>query len=992
MRRQGGVLSAEAFCPQLNGGRGAYVWVNATGLYDATGRRLGAIETIRDISAIRETAQRQEQTLRRQEAINQLHNSLLGTELLTDKLRHITELVVRTFSADFCRIWLVEPGDLCASGCMHAGADDPQHRCRDRQHCLHLLASAGRYTHLDGKVHCRVPFGCYKIGRIASGDEQKFVIRDVTSDERVHDRDWARALGLRSFAGYQMRVPGGETLGVLALFSMRDLSPDEDAQLEALANMTAQVVQNCRTDEELRENEERFHAIVANTHDGIAVTDPAGVLTMVNAAFCRLVARTEAELIGQHVLALVPADEQEKLRALSRRLISEQSVHDELRFRRPDHSVVQVEGSFVVILLRSGAICVGSFRDITARAATIQALRESEEKFRALAENTSDVIIRLDHEHRLLYANPAVAGWSGKPPEAHLLRTFSDLGYPAELCAHWRQVIDGMFAGQQPQRFEFQLPDGRWFDSMLFPEFDQDGNMHSILATSRDVSENKRVARELECLHSQQRALLDNIPDMIWFKDTDGRYLAANQTFLRSCGKPEQAVLGRDEAAVWPAPVAESLRADDETVLRNARQQRWEKTIDGFADGRRRMEIIKTPVRGGDGTMLGTVGTAHDLTRRWLMEQELRANEEKYRTLVENIDLIVYRRLPLPDALLLYANSATLRLFNLAELPTPERQRRLPLLQATWQPGSAAHELARETERLGEVRNREMVVRDGQGRERVLRITALAHRDDDGAIDYVDVVGEDITDERRLQQRMTQAERLAALGRLSAAVAHEMNQPLNAIRNFCQDIVLSYRDGLPVSADEVSFNLGKAVEQVDRLADIIRNMRVFVKNGSDSMMEKVAVARLLRYPLALMEAQLRSHGIELEAPAPDPALIVQGNEARLQQVLVNLLTNARDAVLALAPGCPRRITLAAVGDSQQRKVRITVCDTGSGMRLEDVSKVFEPFFTTKGPDKGTGLGLAVSYEIVQQHSGLLQAQVMPEGGMLFTVILPLVSE
>ena len=99
-----------------------------------------------------------------------------------------------------------------------------------------MLASSGRYTHVDGKAHRRVPFGAYKIGHIASGEDHKFLTNDVAHDPLVHDHQWARELGLVSFAGYQLRIPGAEALGVLSLFAKHPILPAEDALLERIEN------------------------------------------------------------------------------------------------------------------------------------------------------------------------------------------------------------------------------------------------------------------------------------------------------------------------------------------------------------------------------------------------------------------------------------------------------------------------------------------------------------------------------------------------------------------------------------------------------------------------------------------------------------------------------------------------------------------------------------------------------------------------------------
>ena len=133
--------------------------------------------------------------------------------------------------------------------------------CRYRDKCLHLLASSGRYTHTDGKDHRRVPFGCYKIGLVASDQEHKFITNDVQNDSRVHNHEWARELGLISFVGYQLRVPGGETMGVLALFAKHPILPAEDAVLDGLSSTVALVIQQAVSEETERQSKNRYRSV-----------------------------------------------------------------------------------------------------------------------------------------------------------------------------------------------------------------------------------------------------------------------------------------------------------------------------------------------------------------------------------------------------------------------------------------------------------------------------------------------------------------------------------------------------------------------------------------------------------------------------------------------------------------------------------------------------------------------------------------------------------
>ena len=187
--------------------------------------------------------------------LNRLNKELLGFGRLEEKLKRITDNIVKLFNADFARIWLTKSGDRCDSGCIRADTKNQEHICTQRNLCLHLASSSGRYTHIDGKMHSRVPFGCYKIGRIAAGEIPKYLSNDIINDEFIHDKEWARNLGLTSFAGYQLTSATNKTVGVMAVFSKRFISSDTDSLLESLADTTAYVIHSANTEMALLQSE-----------------------------------------------------------------------------------------------------------------------------------------------------------------------------------------------------------------------------------------------------------------------------------------------------------------------------------------------------------------------------------------------------------------------------------------------------------------------------------------------------------------------------------------------------------------------------------------------------------------------------------------------------------------------------------------------------------------------------------------------------------------
>lgn len=225
---------------------------NVDYLKDAKGNVVGGVESFEDITERREMEAEREVILKRQRDIGAIQQSLIMPATLESKLKAITDGITHAFDADFCRIWLIKPGDLCEKGCIHAEVKEGPHVCRFRKKCLHLLASSGRYTHTNGKGHARVPFGCYKIGLIASGKEHKFLTNDVVNNPGVHNREWARELGLVSFAGYKIEDQNRETVGVLALFAKHPILPAEDTALNNFSTTVAFVVQQAVMEDSLR--------------------------------------------------------------------------------------------------------------------------------------------------------------------------------------------------------------------------------------------------------------------------------------------------------------------------------------------------------------------------------------------------------------------------------------------------------------------------------------------------------------------------------------------------------------------------------------------------------------------------------------------------------------------------------------------------------------------------------------------------------------------
>lgn len=193
-------------------------------------------------------------------AINQIHQSLFACESAADVATVLTTALVRDFEAFFARVWLVRPADRCEQCAL-------KDHCPEKRECLHLVASHGHYTHIDGD-HGRVPIGCnFKIGLIAQG-RGKTISNDVTNDERVHDREWAGRLGLKSFAGFPL-IRNGRIIGVMAMFSKQILPERLLDTLELLTELGVSALTFVEKNEGLRRSERQLALTLDATSDGI---------------------------------------------------------------------------------------------------------------------------------------------------------------------------------------------------------------------------------------------------------------------------------------------------------------------------------------------------------------------------------------------------------------------------------------------------------------------------------------------------------------------------------------------------------------------------------------------------------------------------------------------------------------------------------------------------------------------------------------------------
>ena len=380
---------------------------------------------------------------------------------------------------------------------------------------------------------------------------------------------------------------------------------------------------------------------------------------------------------------------------------------------------------------------------------------------------------------------------------------------------------------------------------------------------------------------------------------------------------------------------------------------------------------------------LRTLLTSYIIDRE-ATEEALRASEERYRSLFERAAFGIYRSTP--EGRFLDANPALIHMLGYASL---EELQALDIGRDVYRDPderAALFALAEHAEPQPWI---EAVWKRRDGSPISVRLSARLVRDARGAIIYCESIAEDVTDRQRREELIRRHERLAALGTTVAGVAHELNNPLAAIKGFTQ-LLLSGRG----SIDERNA-LETIHRETDRAAKIVRDLLVFARRQEARRREIIDLNEAVRYVLSTRQYAMQTRGIDCRTELSPEPVCVLGDGVQLEQVVLNLVLNAEQALSAEcdAPASPvesrhPRAHIVVRTRGADGRVLLDVADNGPGVPDADLARIWDPFWTTKREGEGTGLGLSVVHGIVTAHGGTVEAESEAGVGMCVHVRLP----
>lgn len=577
-----------------------------------------------------------------------------------------------------------------------------------------------------------------------------------------------------------------------------------------------------------------------------------------------------------------------------------------------------------------------------------------------------DYIVVHDRNWQIVRMNRSLASHVGAPPSALVgqpmsrLRAIADS--PASLpCPFCREVGRNHEEYVQASKKRLYLVS----TSRIGGANDEDLRTIHVL---KDITDRREAERKY-------RELFDSIQEGLFFATPDGRFLDVNDAMVRMLG-----YASREE--LLQADVREHLYLTPENRKRFLRALEIRGVLRNYEEPLRRKDgsILYTlqnitAVRNTDGRVAQIRGLMLDVTEQKTFQAQLQRERDFNQKVLNTTQSMI---LVLDTAgLISYANR---RCFEAGYREDELIGGRL----VDWVHGTRRGDLeaALETTANGQqVDNLELPFRRSDGSPGHFSVSLSPMRDEQNAVNSIVVVMTDITDAAILQAKLAHAEKMATIGHLVSGVAHEVNNPLAAILGFT-DLLLENPE-LPSSART---ELEVILQEAQRTKDIVQDLLSFARQRP-ARREAVQVNAVLRQTIKLRSYDFSSHGVEVVESLEEHLPAVMGDAQQLQQVFLNVLNNAYDAVQEAGRRGRIEIHTERCGSS----VEVTFTDNGTGVAQPD--RIFDPFFTTKGVGRGTGLGLSICYGIVRAHGGEIQCwNRAPGEGSTFLVRLPMAAE
>ena len=713
-------------------------------------------------------------------------------------------------------------------------------------------------------------------------------------------------------------------------------------------------------------------SVMHNVPAAIAYVDAERRYQYVNRAFLEWGYGTEGDVVGRRMTAVLGAEFYESIRPHVDRVLAGEDVRYEVERDHGDGVTRFVQASYVPDRNGEGGVC-GFFAllsDITSQKRAERRAAESEARYRALVDQANDGIAVADEATgEILEVNQRMLDLTGRrvdelvgqaqailhPPEDEQVYSEMFERHVREATGLEHAVIRHADGYDVPVEISAKtlVLDGRRVNQGLF----------------RDISSRKISEEALRASEERYRTLAESASEQIFIVDDDLGLVYANRAAGEALGRSVQDIVGRHLAELFPPDDAAGLRLMIEAIFAGGKTSMWES---GFGQGVEDVWIQArlAPIHDPDGRVSMVLGIARDVTTEHHALDALRISEERFKLLVE--------RLPVGVCIVrqqrfLYTNPRLREILGMSEKAfETARPEQFIVEDADSQINDLADRLRTGDDSVISSVER---LRAPNGKELLVALTGTVVPLPDGpALLYI---GVDVTREEELKASLIRTQKMQALGTLAGGIAHDFNNLLTGISSHAGLIRAGFvEEGLPTDDIDGILRLQeRGAALTEKLLALGR--RQMIRPISLDLNRLIAEFTQVAQRLIGPRHELAFHpDSELEPVTADPVGI--------EQVLLNLVMNARDA---MPDG-----GLIEIETERREKSVLTVRDSGIGIPADTLERIFEPFYTSKDVGKGTGLGLAVVFGIVEQHQGHVRVESREGEGTLFVIELPVATE
>jgi two-component system NtrC family sensor kinase len=623
-------------------------------------------------------------------------------------------------------------------------------------------------------------------------------------------------------------------------------------------------------------------------------------------------------------------------------------------------------------------------KDITESKQMERGIREATQQFEKIAEMGDDGIVVFDQAFKIIFANQMASEITGIPKEDLIGRNFFTVIGKEDKEFLEGTVTRGVGIGEKLcTEMNILTPLDQVKDAeVCIALAKSDAGEVKTYAYIRDITARKEFERNLRNSEEKLRTLFERVRHGLFVSSKEGKFLDCNQALLDMLDY-------RTKEEFLNINIAQDLYVNPED--RKIFQERIER--DGYVkdmevefkkkDGEQ-ITVLLTghPIKNEREEIIGYQGINLDITERKRIENELRETNEFFMNLIESsVDGIIAA--DMKGNIFVFNKGAEALTGHTAE----EVIGKIHITQIY--PEGVAKEIMKKLRSpeyggVGKFIPSQLTVLNKAGEEIPIQLSATLIYDGEGkevaSVGIFTDLRARINMEKRLQEthlQLVSSEKMASLGKLAAGIAHEINNPLGGILIYASLMA----EDLPED-DTKRGDLARIVQEASRCKDIVKSLLEFARQ-TEPKMEPTDINRAITDGLFFLENQALFHNIKIIKNL-DPFLpFVRGNASQLKQVLINIIVNAAEAMHGTGT-----LTITSYPSPDRKGIILEFTDTGEGISEENLTRIFDPFFTTKEVGKGTGLGLATSYGIVEDHGGRIGVKSKVGEGTTFTIELP----